>query len=153
MRDDCRRWLGTQASQLWLLGLTCWGSVEGVGHHVAHTRDIQDVIGLLSNIADLPLLVRRPGQNCPSTTPSQAAGLAVQKSGSLKRQGGCPACAAAAISGAASSSWILMFTVLRFGFSGVTRCLSHKMFDLHFLLDSNPSGPLINRLKYFLIHF
>ena len=31
--------------------------------------------------------------------------------------------------------------------------LSHKMFDLHFLLDSNPSGPLINRLKYFLIHF
>ena len=29
----------------------------------------------------------------------------------------------------------------------------HNIFDLHFLHDLNPSGPLINRLKYFLIQF
>ena len=29
----------------------------------------------------------------------------------------------------------------------------HKIFDLHFFHDSNPSGPLINRLKYFRIQF
>ena len=29
----------------------------------------------------------------------------------------------------------------------------HKIFDLYFFHDSNPSGPLINRLKYFRIWF
>ena len=29
----------------------------------------------------------------------------------------------------------------------------HKIFDLQFFHDSNPTGPLINRLKYFRIWF
>ena len=29
----------------------------------------------------------------------------------------------------------------------------HEIFNLHFFHDSNPSGPRINRLKYFLILF
>ena len=29
----------------------------------------------------------------------------------------------------------------------------HEIFDLQFFYDSNPSGPLINRLKYFRIRF
>ena len=31
--------------------------------------------------------------------------------------------------------------------------MCHKIFDLQFFHDSNPSGPLINRLKYFRILF
>ena len=61
MTDDCSKWLGTQAGRLWLLGCTCWGSGEGVSHHVVHTRDIQDVGGVLSNVAELPLLMCCPG--------------------------------------------------------------------------------------------
>ena len=61
MTDDGRRWPGTQASRLWLLGGTCWGPGEGVGHHVVHTRDVDDVAGVLSNVAKLSLLPRCPG--------------------------------------------------------------------------------------------
>ena len=31
--------------------------------------------------------------------------------------------------------------------------MCHDIFDLHFFHDSNPSGPLINRIKYFPIRF
>ena len=31
--------------------------------------------------------------------------------------------------------------------------MCHEIFDLHFFHDSNPSRPLINRLKYFRIRF
>ena len=50
-------------------------------------------------------------RNWASATPSQAAGLAVQKSGSLKKRGGCPGGAATASWSAASSSCTLMLTV------------------------------------------
>ena len=54
--DGCR-WLGTKARRLWHLGGTCWGpGEEGVGHHVVYTRDLDDVAGVLSNVAELPLL-------------------------------------------------------------------------------------------------
>ena len=61
MTDVGRRWPGTQASCLWLLGSTCWGPGEGVSHHVIHTRDVDDVTGVLSNVAELPLLTGCPG--------------------------------------------------------------------------------------------
>ena len=56
MADDGRRWPGTQAYRLWRLGGTCWGPGEDVGHHIVHTRDVEDVTGVLSNVAELPLL-------------------------------------------------------------------------------------------------
>ena len=35
----------------------------------------------------------------------------------------------------------------------VLKGVCHEIFDLHFFHDMNPSGPLINRLKYFRIWF
>ena len=61
MADDSRRWLGTQASRLWLLGIACSGPGEGVGHHVVHIRDVDDVAGVLSYVAELSLLAGCPG--------------------------------------------------------------------------------------------
>ena len=61
MAADGRRWPGTQASSLWLLGITCWGPGEGVGHHVVHTREVDDVAGVLSYVAELSLLAWCPG--------------------------------------------------------------------------------------------
>ena len=48
------------ASRLWLLGRTCWRPGKGVGHHVVHTRDVQDVAGVLGNVDELPLLTWCP---------------------------------------------------------------------------------------------
>ena len=44
-----------------LLGSTCWGAGEGVGHHVVQARDVQDVSGALRDVAELPLLTWCPG--------------------------------------------------------------------------------------------
>ena len=38
-------------------------------------------------------------------------------------------------------------------FWGYLKGVCHEMFDLHFFHDSNPSRPLINRLKYFRLLF
>ena len=35
----------------------------------------------------------------------------------------------------------------------ILKVVCHEIFDLQFFHDSNPSGPLINRLKYFQIRF
>ena len=37
------------------------GPGKVVGHHVFHTRDIEDVACVLSNVAELPLLTWCPG--------------------------------------------------------------------------------------------
>ena len=62
MANDSPRWLGTQARRLWLLGIPCWRPGEVVGHHVVLIRDIDDVAGVLSYVAELPLLVGCPVQ-------------------------------------------------------------------------------------------
>ena len=71
MIDDGCRWPSTQASRLWLLGCTCWEMTNDscrwpgtqasrVSHHVVHTRDMKYVAGVLSNVAELPLLMWCP---------------------------------------------------------------------------------------------
>ena len=46
-----------------------------------------------------------------------------------------------------------MFLPFEYIFSLSLKGLCHETFDLYFFLDSNPSDPLINRLKYFRIRF
>ena len=43
------------------LGIGSWGAREGVCHYVFHPRHIPDISCILSYIAKLPLLPRRPG--------------------------------------------------------------------------------------------
>ena len=61
MTDDGRMWLCTQTRWLWRLGITCWGPGEGVRYHDVHTRDVEDVAGVLSYVAELSLLAGCPG--------------------------------------------------------------------------------------------
>ena len=75
-RDEGRRWPRKQASRLWLLSIPCWkrrrnggaelsiGSWEAgecVSHYVFNPGHIPDISCILSYIAKLPLLQRRPG--------------------------------------------------------------------------------------------